>query len=424
MNDVIVGVDIGTSNVRVVIAEYTEDGELQITGTGVSPSKGLKKGIVLNIEETVQAIRRAVEDAEMQAGQEVTFCVVSIGGSQIEGLNSKGSVAVSEKGNEKEKDAREIDNSDIERVIEAASAIPLTIDREIMHVIPQMYIVDGLRDIKNPLAMIGCRLEVEIYIVTAAKTSKASIERCVHRADYELAGIMLKTIAASRATMNREERELGSILIDLGAGTTEAIVVCDDAPLCTCSVPLGGQTITNDIAVVKGISFNTAEQIKLQAGCCFEDLLDSYEEIIIPGVGGRPPEQISRKELCQIIQPRVEEILCLVRDKIALQTKKTRLAGNVVLCGGGAKLPGIADLAQQVFDTSSVRIGYSAKIAGPIDDYLSPEFATATGLVLCNADVRRKIQENNANANVTSRRTTQNQGKMVQRLKDFLREFF
>lgn len=417
MNDVIVGLDIGTSNVRVVVAEFSEDGNLEVTGIGSCLSTGLRKGVVLNIEATLKAIITAIEAAELMSGREIDSCYVAIGGMQIDGFNSKGLVAVSTEG----KENREIDESDIARVIEAAQAIKIPIDREILHVIPQSYIVDGQGGIKQPRAMIGVRLEVEVHIVTASVTSTQNIIRCVNRAGYNVSGIMLKTLAAARSVMTEEERNLGSILIDLGGGTTDILVLVEDAPYCTCSVPVGGQVVTNDISLVKGISTETAEKIKLSAGCCWEGILDEAETVLIPGVGGRPPEEISRREICQIIQPRMEEILTIARDKVALQAKSKQLSGNVVLCGAGANMPGIIELASHVFETTAVRIGKSAKMGGKLEEYYPPEFATATGIVLSCADNHKKAIEK---GEVQLRDIRQKGEGLGKKFKEWIKEFF
>ena len=389
MNNKIVGLDIGTCYVRAVIAEFGEDGSLSVAGVGEVPSTGLRKGVVINIEATLKSIKAAIEKAEFMAGCDpISDCYVAIGGSQVNSIKSKGLAPVKMK----ENGSREIDDFDISRVIESARAneAVIALDREILHVIPQIYIVDGQSGIKDPRSMIGIRIEAWVLLVSVSKTAKQNIEKCVERAGYNVADMILKSLAAARSVMTQEERELGSILIDLGGGTTDVLVLYDDAPLCSCSIPIGGQMVTNDIAIVKGISAETAEKIKKDAGCCWEPLLDTEEEIMIPGVGGRPPEIVTRQELCQIIQPRVQEILEMVRDKLALLAEGKQLSGNIVLCGGGALMPGIVDLTSEIFNTSAVRIGNSAKMGGMLDEYHTPQYATATGIVLTEADMLRK----------------------------------
>ncbi len=389
MSDIIVGLDIGTSTVRAVIGELDENNCLQISGVGKSVSTGLRSGIIVNIEATMKAITSAIEAAELMFGCEVTSCYTAIGGTQIDSLNSRGLVAVSNRS----KGSREINQDDIDRVIDAARAVALPIDREIIHVLPQSYIIDGIQKTKDPRDMIGVRLEAEVHIVTAALTSMQNIFRCVSRAGYTIDGVMLKTLAATQAVMTEEERELGSILIDIGGGSTDVLVLLDGAPICTSSIPIGGSLVTNDISIVRGISNETAERIKLSDGCCWEPLLTEFEEVLIPGVGGRPPESISRADICRIIQPRMEEILVMVKEKIAQQTRLKKLSGNIVLTGGGALMPGIIELTSHVFDTQSVRIGIPGNLGGIMDDYRTPEYAVAAGLVVAHSDVLKKTED-------------------------------
>uniref|UniRef100_UPI000AA3A970 cell division protein FtsA n=1 Tax=Treponema endosymbiont of Eucomonympha sp. TaxID=1580831 RepID=UPI000AA3A970 len=371
-----------------VIGEITESNALQISGIGKSVSMGLQKGVIVNIEAARHSIAESVENAEMMSPYEVHSCVAAIGGSQVDGFNSKGLVAVLPKKNK----IREINREDIERVIDAAKAIVIPMDRQILHVIPQSYAVDGQRDIKAPLDMICVRLEVEAHIITSAITPLQNIQRCLIRANYELEAVMLKTLAAVRAVMTEEELDLGSILIDLGGGTTDILVLTAGAPVCTISLPIGGSYVTSDISIMKGISFETAERIKLSSGCCWEELLEEREEIIIPGVGGRPPEAIPRTELCRIIQPRMEEILIIARREIVRLTKTDSLSGNIVLTGGGTQLPGVVELTQTVFNTSSVRIGYPEKLEGIADEFRTPEYATAIGLVMRMTEERKQFE--------------------------------
>lgn len=414
MSDVVVGLDIGTSSVRAVIGEIAEDEKLQITGVGKAASTGLRNGVIVNIESTMRSITEAVEAAEMMSGKEVASVVTGIGGSSVESLNSTGIVAVSSHGSS----IREIKEEDVSRVIDAAKAVPVPLDRQILHVVPRSYTIDGQQGIKQPIDMIGTRLEADVHIVTAAVTSMQNIIRCVGRAGYEVDGVMLKTLASSQAVMTDEEKDLGSIVIDLGGGSTDALVIADGAPFCTASVPIGGNAVTNDISIVCGISFDVAERIKLSSGCGWEPLLDSYEEVIIPGVGGRPPETISRNEICRIIQPRLMETLSDLRDKIGASVKDKHLLGNIILVGGGAMMPGIVDVVSEVFDTSSVRIGTPGNFGGLLDEYSRPEYAAAVGLVVSNLDKRRSIE-------VRSGDSSQPKGKNIfSAVTGWFKEFF
>lgn len=413
MSDVIVGLDIGTSRVRAIIGECAEGGVLEITGVGTSPSTGLRKGVVVNIENTVRAVSQAVEAAEMMSGVEATRCVIGIGGTHIDGLNSRGVVAVTGKG----RDNREIGQEDINRVIDAAKAVVIPMDRQVIHVVPQSYIVDEQRGVKDPRNMIGVRLEAEVHIVTGSVTSVQNMVKCVNRANLAVDEYMLHALAAVRAVMTEEERELGSVLVDLGGGTTDVLVIADGAPLLTAVLPVGGIQVTNDISIVKGVSAETAERIKLDAGCCWLPLIEESEEVIIPGVGGRPPVVIPRSEICEIVQPRLAEILTMAREKVDSVSRTRQLSGNVVLTGGGALMPGVVELAGEIFGTQAVRIGVPGSFGGLTGEYRSPDYATVLGLVL-DAHDRRKSAPVEEGAEEPGARP------VVDRIKDWLKEFF
>ncbi len=389
MNRFVVGLDLGTNFVRVVIGEVSEEGVLEIIGTAKRPSSGLRNGVIVNRENTMECIKGVIEEAEQNAGYEVVSCVTAIGGSQIESLNSTGLVAISSHG----RGEREITKSDVDRVLENATAIQIPMDRKILHLIPQNYIVDGQSDYKNPVNIIGVRLEAEVHIVTASKTSVQNLMACVERSGYQLDNVMLKTLACTSAVMCDEERELGSILIDLGGSTTDVLVIINDAPVLTVSIPVGGNLVTNDIAIVKGVSPVTAENLKIECGCCWIPMIDNDDEIIIPGVGGRNPEVTSKSELCQIIQPRMEEIFSMVRDEVIQRSNLTQLSGNIILTGGGAMMEGAVELAQEIFKTSAVRIGIPSDFGGLQEEYRRADFATAIGLVLEQMKVNSKLNK-------------------------------
>lgn len=412
MSETIVGLDIGTSTVRAVIGVFTENNELQITGVGKAPSNGLRNGAIVNIEAAVKSISAAIESAEMMAGHDVLSVYTAIGGAQVSSTNSKGIVGVAGNG----KGSQEITQRDIDRVLEAAKAVPIDMARQIIHVIPQTYTIDNQKGIKKPLNMIGVRLEAEVHIVTAAVTSVQNLVRCIDRAGFGVEDIRLKTLAAAESITTEEERELGSIIIDLGGGSTDALVLVEGAPVCSVSIPYGGATVTNDISVLRGISFENAERIKKSSGCCFAELLDEVEEVIIPGLGGRPPEAITRNDLCSYIQPRIEEILTMIRDKIGASVKDRNLSGNVILCGGGALLPGIVEVAGEVFDTRNVRIGIPGNYGGIQEEYRTPEYAVAVGLVVANAKNYGTVQ--NSKENGKKKRTG------FTFVKEWLKEFF
>lgn len=383
MSDIIVGLDLGTSAIRVVIGEFAEDNSLQIIGLGCCPSSGLRNGAIVNIESAMHDLKKAILDAELSSGQEVSSCITAIGGAQIESLDSRGFVAVANHGN----GSREITKSDVDRVLEAATAVVIPMDRKILHVIPQQYTIDGQAGIKDPLNNIGVRLEAAVHIITCSVTSIQNIQRCITRAGYGIDSIMLKTLAAAQAVMTAEELELGSILIDLGGGTTDVLVVYKGAPICTASIPVGGILVTNDIAIGKGISFETAEQIKVKSGCCWEpSLVGADDDVIIPGVGGRAPVSVPKSDICNILQPRMRELLMLVREQIIQKTTVRQLSGNIILVGGGAQMFGIVELAQDVFNTEAVRIGIPSTLGSAVSEYRTPEYATAAGLLASNID--------------------------------------
>lgn len=413
MSEVVVGLDIGTSRIRAVIGEISEAGVFQITGVGTSPSTGLRKGVVVNIENTVRAVSQAVEAAEMMSGIEATRCLIGVGGTHIDGLNSRGVVAVTGKG----RDNREIGSEDISRVIDAAKAVVIPMDRQVIHVIPQSYIVDEQRGVKDPRNMIGVRLEAEVHIITGSVTSVQNMIKCVNRASLAVDSYMFHGIAAVKSVMTPDEQELGSLLIDLGGGTTDVVVMADGAPLHTSVLPVGGIQVTNDISIVKGISVETAERIKLDAGCCWLPLIEENEEVLLPGIGGRPPVVIPRSEICEIIQPRMSEIFAMVNEKIAPVIKNHHLSGNIILTGGGANLPGVIELASEIFGTQAVRLGIPGNFGGLSGEYRSPEYATVIGLVLA-------AQESHATQISETRQGDAPAKSVKERIRGLLKEFF
>ncbi|HRW23947.1 MAG TPA: cell division protein FtsA [Spirochaetia bacterium] len=374
----IVGLDIGTSKTCAVIGEYNESGTLEITGVGVSPSTGLRKGVVVNIEATLQSVTKAVEAAELMSGREVRDCFVGVAGANVEGINSRGVVAVTGKG-------REICQSDVDRVIEAARAIVIPMDREILHVIPQTFIVDDQKGIRDPLDMIGVRLEAEVHIITGSVTTAQNLVRCVNRAGFKADGLILQSLAASRAVLSADEKELGCLLVDLGGGTTDVLMYSEGAPYFSASVGAGGSQVTNDLSIILNVPMDAAERIKRESGCCYLPHVESDESIIVPGVGGRPPQEIPRAKVASVIQPRMEEIFRLVREKVEQPGFWRHLKGGVVLTGGGALMPGAAELAYEVFGVP-VRTGAPSSLGGLVDAYRNPAYSTAVGLVMLGAE--------------------------------------
>lgn len=370
----IAALDIGTTAVTAAIAEYNENDELEITGLGTAPSSGLRRGVVINIEATLRSVAKAVESAEQMAGREIEGVVTGIAGGHIEGINSRGVVAVTGRG-------REITSEDVSRVIDAAKAVVIPMDREVIHVIPQEFIVDEQGGIRNPLDMIGVRLEAEVHIITGSVTTAQNLVKCVNRAGFRVYDIVLESLAAARSVLTEDEKELGVLLIDLGGGTTDMLLFREGAPYYTNVLPVGGAQVTGDLSIMLKTPTESAEVIKREAGCCYQPLVEPGEPVIIPGVGGRPPASIEREEICRIIQPRVAETLEMVRDRVESKNYLRHLGAGIVLTGGGALLPGAVELAQEILGTSA-RIGQPGNLGGIGTVYQSPEFSTVIGLAL------------------------------------------
>jgi cell division protein FtsA len=411
----VAGLDIGTTKVCAVIGERNESGVLEITGVGVCPSTGLRKGVVVNIESTLRAVRTAIEKAEMMSGKEVHSCWTGIGGSHIDGINSRGVVAVG-----KNRETREISKDDIERVMEAARAVVIPMDRQVLEVIPQSFVVDDQKGIKDPLDMIGVRLEAEVHIITCSSTGAQNLVKCVNRAGFKVNNLVLQTLAAGRAVLLPDEKDLGVALIDMGGGTTDVLVYTSGAPYSTTTIPAGGNQVTGDIAALRRISFETAEKIKLDAGCCWEPYLEG-EDILVPGVGGREPLHISRQEIYAIIRPRLEETFVMIKERLdkLFPSLPQKLGGGVVLTGGGAQLLGAAELASDVFGMRA-RAGSPLAIGGLVKEYCSPAYAAAVGLVLEGND--REIPDAASQAGETVRDKPRE--SFVARLVSWLREEF
>jgi cell division protein FtsA len=373
-DDLIASLDIGTTKICAIIGQMDENDMLEIIGVGTTPSKGLRRGVVVNIESTVKSILEAVEAAEMMSGREVQSVYTGIAGSHIEGINSRGVVAVTGKD-------REITSDDIDRVIDAAKAIAFPMDREVLHVIPQEFIVDDQRGIRNPLGMIGVRLEAEVHIVTSAVTSAQNLVKCINRAGFKVNSIILEPLASAKAVLSDDEKELGVLIIDMGGGTTDVLAFLEGSPYHTEILPIGSDQITNDLSIVLKTPIDAAEKIKREYGCCYMELVQENEEVVIPGVGGRPPYPKLRREIVEIIHPRMNEMLNMVKEQVDKKGYLRLLAGGVVLTGGGALLPGSVEIAQDVFDLPA-RIGIPKKMGGLVEEYSSPIYSTGIGLIL------------------------------------------
>ncbi len=404
-DNIIVGLDIGTTKICAIVGEVGENG-LNIVGIGTHPSKGLRKGVVVNIESTVTSIKKAIEEAELMAGCEITSVYTGIAGGHIKGFNSHGVIAV--------KDG-EVSETDIKRVIDAAKAVAIPMDREIIHVLPQEFIVDDQDGIKEPLGMSGVRLEAKVHIVTGAVTSAQNIVKCCNRTGLDVRDIVLQQLASSEAVLSAEEKELGVVLVDIGGGTTDIAVFADGSIKHTAVLALGGNHLTSDIAIGLRTPAAEAEKIKKKYGCALASMVKRDEMIEVPSVGGRKPRTVSRQILAEIIEPRVEEIMTLVNREVMKAGFEDVVASGVVLTGGSASLEGMAEIAEQVFNLP-VRRGLPVGISGLTDVVNSPMYSTGVGLVLYGYKNRNEDKFRVGQKNIF--------GKITKRMKEWLSEFF
>ncbi len=372
--ELVVGLDIGTTKTCAVVGEL-HNGGVDIVGIGSSPSTGLRKGVVVNIEQTVQSIKKAIEEAELMAGCEIHSVFAGIAGSHIKGFNSHGVIAV--KGGE-------IGPRDVERVIEGAKAVAIPMDREVIHTLAQEYVVDDQRGITEPMGMSATRLEVKVHIVTGAITSAENIVRSCNRSGLDVSDIVLESLASSEAVLTEEEREIGVAIVDIGGGTTDVAVFSNDSIRHTDVIALGGTNLTNDIAFGLRTPMSAAEKIKIRYGCALADMIQTDESIEVPSVGGREPRRLSRHVLAEICEPRVEEILTLVDQALVRSGFKNTIGAGVVLTGGTALVEGIQELGEQIFNLPT-RIGYPVRVGGLKDVVNSPMYATAVGLLMYGA---------------------------------------
>ena len=369
--DIVVGLDIGTTKICAVVGELSED-SIEIIGVGSHPSVGLRKGVVVNIDSTVNSIRSAVEEAELMAGCEITSAFIGIAGSHIKGFNSHGVIAVK---------GEEVAEEDVERVIDAARAVAIPMDREIIHILPQEYIVDDQGGILDPVGMMGVRLEAKVHIVTAAVTAAQNLVKCANRAGLDVDDIVLQPLASAQAVLTEEEKEIGVALVDFGGGTTDLALLSEGAIKHTAVLGLGGNNLTYDISVGLRTPMNDAEKIKVCHGTCLVSMVRRDEMIEVPSVGGRKPRQLSRHILAEILEPRIEEIFALVDQEIQRTRLKELLASGVVITGGSAVLPGVCEMADQIFQLPA-RVGFPRNISGLVDVVDNPMYSTAVGLVI------------------------------------------
>lgn len=380
--ELIVALDIGTNKIAALVGEITPENAIEIVGFGVHPSRGLKRGVVVNIEATVQSIQRAIEDAELMAGCEIHSVYTGIAGSHIASLNSHGIVAIRD---------REVSQSDIDRVIDAAKAVAIPADQKILHILPQQFIIDSQEGVREPIGMSGVRLEARVHIVSGAVSAAQNITKCVRRCGLQVSDIVLEPLASSCAVLTDDEKELGVCMVDIGGGTTDIAVFIDGAIRHTAVIPVAGDLVTNDISVALRTPAQNAEQVKRQYASVLDASIDPAEIIAIPGVAHRPVQQVQRRALAQVVRARYEEIFSLVASELRRSGFEDMVAAGIVLTGGAANVDGAAMLAETVFQMP-VRIGLPQHVSGLVDVREDPTYATAVGLLLYGLQQQENAQ--------------------------------
>lgn len=370
--NLIVGLDIGTSKVVAVVADVKEDGSLNVVGLGSAASKGLKRGVVVDIEKTVAAIQSALGEAELMADCKISEVYTGIAGSHIKSLNSHGMVAIKDK---------EVTQADIDRVIETASAVNIPTDHQVLHILSQEYVIDGQEDVKEPLGMSGVRLEVRVHIVSGAVSAVQNITKCVRRCGLEIAEVVLQPLASSYAVLTEDEKDLGVCLVDIGGGTTDIAVFIGGSIRHTAVIPIAGDQITNDVAMALRTPTGEAENIKIQHGVALRHMTDPQTMIEVPGVGERGARQMSRHTLAEVIEPRVEELYSFVQAELRRVGFEDRLSSGIVITGGASMMPGMTDLAEEIFHMP-VRLGLPRYVGGLAEVVKNPRYSTAVGLLI------------------------------------------
>ncbi len=370
--NMIVGLDIGTSKVVSIVGEVNAEGGLNIVGIGRHKSRGLKKGTVVNIESTVQSIQRAIEEAELMAGCQIHSVYAGIAGSHVRSMNSHGIVAIRDK---------EVFPADIERVIDAAQAVAIPADQKVLHILPQEYIIDSQEGVKEPLGMSGVRLEAKVHLVTCATNAAQNIEKCIKRCGLETDEIILEQLASSYSVLTEDEKELGVCLVDIGGGTTDIAIFTEGAIRHTGVIPIAGDQVTNDIAMALRTPTDHAEELKIKYACALSQLASPDDMIMVPSVGERPPRELSRQALADVVEPRYDELFHLIQAEIRQSGFEDMLAAGMVFTGGTSKMEGVAELAEEIFHMP-VRIGMPVEVNGLVDIVRNPTYSTAVGLLL------------------------------------------
>jgi cell division protein FtsA len=370
--NLIVGLDIGTSKVVAIVGEINNSDEIEVVGIGSHPSKGLKRGVVINIESTVHSIQKAVEEAELMAGCDIHSVYTGIAGSHVRSLNSHGIVAIRD---------NEVSESDVERVIDAARAVAIPADQKILHILPQEFLIDNQDGIREPVGMSGVRLEAKVHMVTGAESAAQNIVKCVKRCGLDVDDIVLEQLASSYSVLTEDEKELGSCLVDIGGGTTDIAVFIGGAIQHTAVIPIAGDQVTNDIAVSMRTPTPYAEEIKIKYACALSQLANPDETIEVPSVGDRPPRRLARQTLAEIVEPRFEELFKLIRNELKRSGYEELIAAGIVITGGSSKMEGAVELAEEIFHMP-VRLGVPQYVEGLLDVVRNPIHATGVGLLL------------------------------------------
>lgn len=406
----VVGLDIGTSKVVALVGEITERGTIEVVGIGSHPSRGLRKGVVVNIESTVQSIQRAVEEAELMAGCQIESVYVGIAGNHIRSLNSHGIVAIRE---------REVSTADMERVIDAAQAVAIPADQKILHILPQEYVIDTQEGVKEPLGMSGVRLESKVHLVTCAVNAVQNIEKCIRRCNLDVDDVILEQLASSYSVLTDDEKELGVCIVDIGGGTTDIAIFTEGAIRHTAVIPIAGDQVTNDIAMALRTPYQHAEDIKIKYACALTQLAGADETIKVPSVGDRAPRDLSRQALAEVVEPRYDELFTLIQAELRRSGFEELVAAGIVLTGGTSKMEGVIELAEEIFHMP-VRLGVPQNIEGLSDVVRNPIYATSVGLLQY---AQRNMDEGDRSATPSQGRP-QKQESFLSRLKEWVQGNF
>jgi len=405
-DNIIVGLDIGTSKVVAIVGDINPDGSLDIVGIGSHRSRGLKKGTVVNIEATVESIQRAIEEAELMAGCQIQSVYAGIAGSHIRSMNSHGIVAIRD---------GEVMRADIERVIDAAKAVAIPADQKVLHILPQEYIIDSQEGVKEPLGMSGVRLETKVHLITCAINAVQNIEKCIKHCGLETEEIILEQLASSYSVLTEDEKELGVCLVDIGGGTTDIAIFTEGAIRHTGVIPIAGDQVTHDIAMALRTPTDNAEEIKIKYACALTQLASAEDVIRVPSVGDRPPRELSRQALAEVVEPRYAELFTLVQNELERSGYSSLLAAGIVLTGGTSKMEGVVDLAEEIFH-SPVRIGAPHNVKGLADIVKNPIYSTGVGLLLYG------LKQNLEKGGLNSKKEPQVQ--LVERVKNWFQGNF